>query len=266
MLALLLTLVAAGEFDGQLSADLFRGEANGAQKFDANDVGLNLKARLYELDRRLHLKIDYRGREPVEGSVQSDALRLLYQAEIGYAIVEETFTLSIGRFVADAPVFLPVDALRVDLEFSGLELSMFGGRRAMTSSRRNVNAHHVLPAVGGSVRYRHRLFWISLDGAFARDQLVLISQSDAEVIQEHDAGSAMLNAAVQPLDGLLIGGSATFAQRAAYVLGPSWRSARLEAKAFNFWSGVWFVDYEILVFSFADTGSGMPTELTGPRV
>ena len=233
--------------DAHVGADFLRGEAkNDDLSLSAQEIGVSIGLRLKELEDRLHLDVDYRGREAVGGDVQNNSLRLLYEAEIGYAVVDDTFTVSLGRFVPDAPLFVPTDGLRLDLSFSGVEVSAFGGRRAITSGRRNVAVDHFLPSAGGSVRYRSKTFYVSLDGAFARDQVSLLTQNDDERIREFDAVGLMAHGAVRPTDDLLLGGSVSLAQRATYVLGPAWNGVELRTEALNLVNGLWFADWRIL--------------------
>jgi hypothetical protein len=233
----------AGDFDAMSSVDFFRGEAKSdAERFAAQEIGIAIHARFREIDDRLHAAVDYRGREPVGGDLDRDADRLLYQGEIGFIVLEDTLDLTIGRFVAAGPAFLALDGLRVDLDLGGFHAVAYGGRRAITSSRRNVRLGDLLPVAGGGVRYVDRSFFAAIDGAFARDQVPLIVQRDAEVLEDHDSGSLVARASGRPLDWILLGGALSFVERAAYVLGPTWSSARLDALAFNFYGASLYAD------------------------
>ncbi|MEQ8278958.1 MAG: hypothetical protein RMA76_32465 [Deltaproteobacteria bacterium] len=235
----------AGEVDGSVSTDFFRAEASSdTESFAAQEIGMHVRLRLRELDDKLRVAVDYRGREPVGGAVQNTTLRLLYQAEVGYEIVDG-LELSAGRFVAGSASFLPVDAVKAAYRNGRLRFEAFGGRRALTTSRRNVDLSDFLPAVGGGVSWRDTRLSASLVGAFARDRIELLRQDDdTQVTEDFDAFNLMLFGVGRPTDELTIGGNVSFSERASYVLGPSWSSAQLQANALNLLGVVLFADYQ----------------------
>lgn len=235
---------SAGEVDVRAGTDFMRGSTGGeGTRFTAQELGLRFVLHLKEFDDRLHVDVDYRGREPVGGDVENITLRLLYRAEVGYEVVEDTLTVSFGRFVAKTALFLPVDALRADLSLGRLHLSAFGGRRAIDSTRRNVAFSDFLPAAGASARWVDRRLWLALDGAFAKDQIPLLAQPDQSAERQMNAVSVMAHGHARPLDPLTVGGSLAFTSRAAYVLGPSWSSAELDVTALDVYGASWFTHY-----------------------
>ena len=234
----------AGEVDARAGTDFMRGATGGAgEPLVAQEVGLRLLLSLDELDDRLHVALDYRGREPIGGDVQNITLRLVYRAEVGYEVLEDTLTLTLGRFVARSALFLPVDALRADLVLGRLSVTAFGGRRAIDSSRRNVAFNDLLPAAGASVRWTDRRLLVSVDGAYARDRVPLLNQGDQSVDEDFDAVSLFAHAFARPLDPLSVGGGLAFTSRAAYVLGPTWSSVELDVTALDVYGASWFADY-----------------------
>ncbi len=233
--------VYARQVSGRAGTDFFRANTGGApQDFSLQEVGVSLGLKLKEFDDRLHVRIDYRGREPLGGDVENTQLRLLYWGEVGYEVLQDTLTVTAGRFVAESALFLPVDALRLDLELGKLHISGFGGRRGMTSSRRNVGFSEFLPAAGAGVRWVDRRLQLSFSGAFARDQIPLVNQPDAETL---DGVSLMANGMYRPIDSVFVGASASFATRAAYVLGPSWSNAELDVQGLGIYNANLFAQW-----------------------
>lgn len=236
--------VQAGQVAARASTDFFRANTGGdALDFSAQEVGLSLGLKLKDFDDRLHVRIDYRGREPLGGDVKNTRLRLLYWGEVGYEVLQDTLTVSTGRFVATSAQFLPVDALRLDIELGKLHISGFGGRRGITSSRRNVGFSDFLPAAGAGVRWVDRRLQLSFSGAFAQDQIPLVNQSDAEVLQTLDGVSLLAHGMYRPVDSVFFGGSASFATRAAYVLGPSWANAELDVQGLGIYNANVFAQW-----------------------
>jgi hypothetical protein len=244
LLALFASVAEAGEVDARLGTDFMRGSTGGeGASFVAQEVGVRFLLNLDELEDRLHVYVDYRGREPVGGDVQNLTLRLVYRAEVAYELIPDTLTLSVGRFVARAALFLPVDAVKAELVLGRLSFTAFGGRRAIDSTRRNVAFGDLLPAAGASVGWTDRSLQLALEGAFAKDQLPLVSQPDQAVEREVDAASVNARVYAQPLGVLGLGGELAFTSQAGYTLGPTWSSVELDVVALDVYGASWFADY-----------------------
>jgi hypothetical protein len=99
---------------------------------------------------------------------------------------------------------------------------VFGGRRAISSSDvSNVDFKTFLPAAGAAVGLSLPRLSGQLGFAYSRDQLpLLLGTTNPQV----DASSGFVRATGRPLDWLVLGGEISLAQRADYVLGPTWNS------------------------------------------
>ncbi len=257
VLLLLPNVAAAGYARGQVGLDLFYAESRDAQPTDgiaerlaAQELGMRIRFNGREIDDRLRLDIDYRGREPVGGDIQNATLRLLYQGEISFAVIKDRLTVAAGRFIAPAALLLPVDGLRVQLSpVPTLHLSVFGGRRAISISRRNLGFDRIRPAVGGQVRFVDGALTVEVAGAYAEDQAVLLKGSadeSQEVTEDYGSGSLYGRLTWRPIRSLYVGGQVSFLEQARYILGPSWNAVELDVDTFNVWSGNLFGDWRPL--------------------
>ena len=92
----------AGQVDGSVGVDYFRSssrredprEPQVPRGLTAQDIGMRVRARLLELDDRLEVIVDYRGREAFGGQIADGVAananhRLLYRGEVRYAIIED---------------------------------------------------------------------------------------------------------------------------------------------------------------------------------
>lgn len=201
-----------------------------------------MRAELSELDDRLHGSLDYRDREPVGGTFQNRPMRLLYKGEVGYELVEDRLTLSLGRFMAPALTLTPVDGLRADLESGDWALAAYGGRRGFSQSRRNLPLDAMLPAFGASVsRTTQRLQLIGL-GGWSQDRVILLGAEEPE--NDVGAGHAMATVSALPVDDFRFGGQAAFHQQITYLLGPTWSDLGIEVTAMDLWRGLIWADWE----------------------
>lgn len=235
----------AGSFDGEIGVDGFVATSTSAEtaagepeSMSAFELGLRARARLLEVDDRLEVVLDYRGREPLGGAFPNDSLRLFYRLDARFDVLagDVTWNVGVGRFVAPSVVFLPVDGLRTEVSLaSGLSFQAFGGRRAITTSRRNVPFTRFLPAVGGAARFVRPWLQAEVIGAWARDEVPLVSSGD-ERVETWDAFNAALSVRVSPAEAWAVGGRLVFADRATYVLGPTWADVSLDVKP-GFYSG-----------------------------
>ncbi|MEL6185762.1 MAG: hypothetical protein AAFU79_14160 [Myxococcota bacterium] len=251
------SVALAGDFRGQAGVDFLFAQsqddvptAGVPESLTAQELGMRIRFDAREFDGRLQLAVDYRGREPVGGDIQNSALRLLYQAELSFIVAKDVLTVSAGRFIAPAALLLPVDGARVAYSPSRkLHFGVFGGRRAISISRRNLDFDVFRPAVGGSVRFVDRGLQAEVAASYAEDQAVLLkgSADDSEEVTE-DYGSAGVYGRVtaRPVAQLLLGGQASFLEQARYIIGPQWSAVEVDVDAFNVWSGNVFADWRPL--------------------
>ena len=246
----------AGQVDGSVGVDYFHSssrrddprEPEIPRGLTAQDVGMRVRARLLELDDRLEVIVDYRGREAFGGQLADGVAtnanhRLLYRGEVRYEILEDRLVAGAGRFVAPAAALLPVDGLRAEIRLlDGLTIEPWGGRRAISTSRRNVDFTDFLPAAGASVRWASPRLRAEVAGAFSRDE-ALLSPGGEEVTEEFDSANVFADVTYRPLDDLFVGGLVSFVQRAGYVLGPGWTTATIETEALDLFQGLLFADY-----------------------
>jgi len=228
----------AGSVDTEVAADFFRASSVFADEtLASHEIGMRIRVDLRELEDRLEVHADYHGREPFGGDPMNAGHRLLYRAELSYALVEDRFTLGLGRFIPAAVMFTPVDGLRAELKLGDFALRAFGGRRAITTSRRNVALDRFLPAAGLGLAYRSERYQAALGAGFSRDDLVLFEATREEPF---DALSLYLDASARPIDALFLGGAISFLGRAGFTLGPVWSTVDVDVSALDLFNGhVW---------------------------
>ena len=206
----------------------------------AFELGVRARVHATAFARHAHLDLDYQGRQPVAGNSQDSTIHLLYQAELSADLLNKLLFIGVGRFLAPSAVTLPVDGLRAQLHLGHLELQVFGGRRAITSTRTgNVELTTFLPAAGGSVALAMPRLQAEVAVTFSRDQVPLLLGTAP---QSFDAVSAYARAVGRPFDWLVLGGEIATAQRASYVLGPTWTSIELRARTVDLFYAVAFLE------------------------
>lgn len=240
----------SGDASGEVGLDLLRASSSQAgpgagtpESMVAQEAGIRIRLRARELDRRLQISVDYQGREPIGGDVQDSALRLLYEGAVSYALIERHLVLAAGRFVAPSVVLLPIDGARAEIRVDRLTITPFGGRRAISTSRRNIDFGSFLPAAGVSASWAGQVLMVDGAAGFSRDELVLIKSSTGEDKQTFDAPTGYLRLFVRPIPSLFVGGQAAFAQRAGYTLGPTWTRVQLRVHALDLWNGAIFSEW-----------------------
>ncbi len=210
------------------------------KQLTAVELGLSAKLHATAFDSHAHVDLDYAGRQPVAGSAQNTAIHLLYQAEVSADFLDQRLLVGLGRFLAPSAALLPVDGLRAQLRLWHLELQLFGGRRAITSTdASNVDFSTFLPAAGGSVALHLERLQAEVGLTYSRDQVPLLMGTENPKV---DAFSAYARAVGRPLDWLVLGGEVATAQRASYVLGPTWTSVELRARTADVFYAVGFVE------------------------
>ena len=254
MIALLAILGAhAGSFDGMVSADAYSASSTSTElnsgpekRLSANELGMRLRARLFEKDGRLKAEVDYRGREPIGGDLQNRNLRLLYRTYLQYEVVEDKWTLGGGRFMTDSVILLPVDGVFTEIEFDRrMSLTVFGGRRGFSTSLRNLPLDTLLPAAGVSFhRYRDKL-QITAQAVYAQDQFVIpLDDVEEENTANYGASNGSVGVVGLPKEELVLGARVNFAEQMSYELGPTWLDLN-SVSAFGLWSAIAFADYNV---------------------
>ena len=207
-------------------------------ELSAVEMGFRGKLHATGWSRRARFELDYQGRQPIAGNSQNTPIHLLYQAELSVDLLDRLISLGLGRFVAPSAGFLPVDGLRAQLHLSKLEFQIFGGRRAITSTRTgNVELTTMLPAAGASAALTLERLRAELAVTFNRDRMPL-----AQGPVSFDAFSIAARAVGRPFDGVVAGVDVSAAQRASYVIGPTWNSVELSARTVDLFAAVAFVE------------------------
>jgi hypothetical protein len=223
-----------------LAANVVSDEPGSGTPAELTAFELGLRARLYAtaFSRHAHVDFDYQGRQPIAGTSQNSAIHLIYKAEVSFDFLDKLLFLGVGRFLAPSAGLLPVDGLRAQLHLSQFIFQVFGGRRAITSTRTgNVDLTTFLPAAGASVSFAMPRVQAELAGTLSRDQVPL-----GTTTQSFDAFSLSARAVGRPFDWLVLGAELSTAQRASYVLGPTWNSVELTARTVDLFSAVAFAE------------------------
>jgi hypothetical protein len=249
MIVLLASLAWAGSADGEVGLDVLTAQSRSTEaksgpeeKLGATELGVRVRSSV-EVTDRFGAEVDYQGREPLMGEVPNSALRLLYEGHLRFGVVPERLDVSVGRFVAPSAVFLPVDGARATWSQGPLEISAFGGRRAITTSRRNVPLGDFLPAAGLSAAYSGPIVRAELLAAWAGDIAVYNTGSD-ENTAEYEALNVLARVNATPSPAVSAGAQVAFAEQASYVLGPTWADANLTVEALGLWNALGWVAWE----------------------
>lgn len=232
----------AGSFDGEVALDALvasstaDGVGVGPEAGLASaDLGARVRARLDELDERLHLALDYQGREPIAGDFRNSRHHLLYAGELRYDVAPGRVSAAAGRFVAPSVLFTPVDGLRVDWTgASGAFASAWAGRRGVTTGRDNVPLGRLLPALGAHGGWRGERAGVDARASWAADDVSITTA--APTTGRVGAGSGAVSGWLRPDDRVSVGLSASLAQQVQYTLGPRWADAPLTVGAAGLWS------------------------------
>lgn len=234
----------AGSLDAEVALDVFtsssKNDAPGSgpeETLSATELGTRVRLTAREMDDRLAFRIDYRGRQPFAGNIRNDALHLVYRFELRYALIERKLDVGIGRFVAPTALFLPLDGASLTWRNERFEAGVFGGRRAITTSRRNLLPGEMLPGVGAFGRFVTKKADAQATIAWAED-MATIGGGD-ETIEEPVGGmSALVQGTGRPTDHVAFGARLGLVQQATYALGPTWTEATVEATALGLFNAL----------------------------
>ncbi|MBX2797330.1 MAG: hypothetical protein KTR31_06680 [Myxococcales bacterium] len=217
------TLALAGSLDAQVAADVLAAgsrsvspAAGQPEGMGAADVGVRIRGELLEVDDALRINVDYRGRQPVAGAFDNEALHLVYRAEVAYHLPKTE--LAVGRFLAPSVLWLPMDGVRGTYRDAGSWVTAYAGRRAITLSRRNVAPATWLPAFGAEVGRTTEAYSAQIQGTLAGDQ-VLLGNADDEVVQDVTGGAGLVRVAVTAPRTVSLGAQASVANQVTYALG-----------------------------------------------
>ena len=231
----------AGSLDAQVSLDFLsststnEGPGAGPEiNLSAHELGFRARAHLRELDNKLHFYVDYHDREPVAGTFQNSAQRLLYRAELRYSLLP-TLKVGIGRFLPPTTIFAPTDGVNLQFHTGSIEIGAYGGRRAIDSSRKNVDFSTVLPSVGGWASYTTPRVFVNANISYTSDVWRVASATNS-LKGEAGGVSGSVRAQLRPIDMLIFGGQASLNQAVTYSLGPTWTDAELKATALGLFS------------------------------
>ncbi|MEZ4238488.1 MAG: hypothetical protein R3F59_20515 [Myxococcota bacterium] len=221
----LVAAASAGELQGEVAVDALHAAstsqepASGAGPgLSATEVGLRLRGDVVQGPFRFDL--DYWGREPVAGLYRTLPIRMVYRAEATFAVVEDTVTVGLGRFVAPAPVLTLVDGGRVRITPGDTwSLELYGGRRGLLVPRTGIGFSPTLPVAGFATGVHRPRGAVDLRGSWGGD-VATIGTAEASHTETYTAASAQLLGWVAPADPLRVGATATLAQRATYLLAP----------------------------------------------
>ncbi len=195
-----------------------------------HEIGISTRVRLKSAES-WQLHIDYRGREPVGGEISNSALRLLFEAQGQYFLLDGMLGLGAGRFMAPAAIFLVMDGAWVQLKFPvGLSLRASGGRRAISSSRRNIAFSNFLPAASADLEFKGESFGLRLMGGLAGDEAILLAGTESQSAS-YSSMSARISAWYRPFKSLDLRGALSAVEQATYTLGPTWADAPLSVHA-----------------------------------
>lgn len=239
---LALATAFAGSIDGMAAVDVLTagshnpGPGAGAPaRLGHTDLGLRLRLNVRELDDRLGVHVDYRGREALGGTLQTVPLRLLFRAEARLELVDG-LTLGAGRFVASSPTFTVVDGLRLRLDRQRAWAEFHAGRRAISTSRKNLGGF--LPVVG-------------LDGGLTLDRVTLdasLAWSEDQqfvggtgITQDIGGLTGQVGLLARPTDTVRFGARSAFSQGDAYAIGPTWADGTVEARAIGLFNAMGYV-------------------------
>lgn len=221
-----LACARAGDLDSFVALDLLSATAvvpeavvddGGPERVAAQDLGITARGEVTELSDRLVVGLDYRGRLPFPGEVSNREQHLVYRADATWRAPQIEATA--GRFVAPSAVWLSVDGLQARLHGEPGTLVLFGGRRAISISRRNLPLDTFLPVLGGQLVHTREAVTIDLLANLAGDQLVLGNPGD-EVVQDVLGGSAQARVVARPGQRLTVGAAASAANDATFAVGP----------------------------------------------
>ena len=241
-LFLLLATASGATWDAQVAVDALAATSTSDADFAgegtlaAADTGITVRGELQELDDRLEIGVDYRGRVPLAGAFPNREQHLLYRADVAWRFSDKV-EVGAGRFFAPSATWLAMDGARASLRAGPYRAIAFAGRRGISLSRRNLPLDAFLPVVGGQVARTTDGLHLDVSANLAGDRLVLGNPGD-EVEEDVIGGSAQARFAVTRFDRWRFGGQASLSQRATYALGPTAGEYVLTAQALAFYQAL----------------------------
>lgn len=227
MIGLLLCTAAwGGELEGQVALDTLHASTSSTEPgsgpsegLSATELGMRLRGELLELDDRLEVGVDYRGREPLPSEFSNSSRRLLYRLDAAYELVEDRVTVGLGRFTAPSALFLIVDGGRVEVALDEqTTLLAYGGRRGISTGLITLPADVMLPAAGLALLRRTERYGAEVVGGIAGDQ-VQLGTDTSPATDEVLSASALGRLWWRVSETTDVGGQGSAAQQATYVLG-----------------------------------------------
>lgn len=240
----------AGSYQGEVVLDYFRSQsrndgpgAGTPAELSAQDLGSRFLVSARE--GRFSFVLDYHGREALSGDVENSTLRLLYAGYLEYEAIPGRLHLKAGRFLAPSTVLLPVDAVGLNYQRARWKASLFGGRRGVLTSRRNVPFDEFLPAAGGALNWQGTNKSLQGVVAYAEEDAILLKGGgdDQELDRRYGSWNGYIHGWFRPRAELTIVGRLSMAERAGFVLGPDWEDVELDLQALDLFNGSLFVEY-----------------------
>jgi len=237
-----------GDLDAEIALDFLRASSTqtppgvgSPETMAGQETGMRVRFHASELGGKLSLDVDYHGREPIGGDIQDTALRKLYRAEVRYATEHVTFGL--GRFIAPSLTFLPIDGASADVRLGLFTVTPYVGRRAISTSWRNLGFDEILPAAGASLVFVNDWLYAEVNGSYSEDRAILEKASSGETPVSYGSSSGFARVSIRYADLLRLGGQIGLAQRADYVIGPAWSAVAIDVHAFDLMQATAFAEW-----------------------
>ncbi|HZS37079.1 MAG TPA: hypothetical protein VFF06_09640 [Polyangia bacterium] len=184
------------------------------------EIGLSVRADARDLAKRVDLRLDFRGREGIQGNSSANEL---YELSATIRLIDKRLDLKVGRFPAPGGYWLILDGAMLRVHYtSWLTQSVYGGLRSFTTGRRNTwmsNEPLPLPLVGTQIAFTHRIVQASIGFTWARDGIDLHEGEDEvtgqNLIERHIDNEYFLDGQVSifPTEKLTFSAGATVGTR-----------------------------------------------------
>ncbi|MEN0061115.1 MAG: hypothetical protein AAGA48_03140 [Myxococcota bacterium] len=241
---LLLAKAMGGDLDGRVAFDTLAATSRtedpgaGVPQSSAMDVGIQARGELSELDGRLTIGVDYRGRVPVAGVFRNREQHLLFRAEAAWQ--SGPWEVGLGRFTVPNALWVSMDGVRATWRSKTLGITGFVGRRGLSTSRRNVPLNVFLPVVGGEIRATTKTISASLNGGLAGDRIELPG-----LTEDVQAGAVQAQVSVRASERTLLGASTSLANEANFLVGPNVGDLSLTVQALSLYRAQAFASWRM---------------------